>query len=132
MQYNWSCINNCGSVCISMSEVTLYYLLVIVGIFLSSCSQLLLKKSADKDKGSLIKSVLNWRVIVSYSVLFLSLFINITAMGKGVRLKDMPVLESLGYVFVPFLSLFFLSEKLTFRSYVSILFIIIGIIIFYY
>lgn len=114
-----------------MSEVTLYYLLVIGGIFLSSCSQLLLKKSADKDKGSLIKSVLNWRVIVSYSVLFLSLFINITAMGKGVRLKDMPVLESLGYVFVPILSVFFLNEKLCIKYFVSILMIVLGIFVFY-
>lgn len=114
-----------------MNEVTLYYLLVIVGIFLSSCSQLLLKKSAEKEKDSLIRSVLNWRVLFSYSVLFLSLFINITAMGKGVRLKDMPVLESLGYVFVPFLSLLFLNEKLTFRSYISLMLIIIGIIFFY-
>lgn len=75
--------------------------------------------------------MLNWRVILAYAIFFGSLLINITAMSKGVNLKDMPVLESLGYVFVPILSWVFIKEKIDKRMLVSMCLIIIGIIIFY-
>lgn len=109
----------------------LWYILVIIGIFLSACSQLLLKKSADKKHKSFIRSLLNWRVITAYIIFFGALFINITAMSKGVYLKDIPILESLGYVFVPLLSLLVLKEKITKRTIFSIILIITGIVIFY-
>lgn len=114
-----------------MEEITLFYILVIAGIFLSACSQLLLKKSADRKHRSFLRSMLNWRVITAYTIFFGSLFINITAMSKGVKLKDMPILESLGYVFVPLLSYMVLKEKITKRTLVSIVLILIGIYVFY-
>lgn len=52
-------------------------------------------------------------------------------MSKGVQLKDLPILESLGYVFVPFLSLMVLKEKLSKWNICSIAFILLGIIVFY-
>lgn len=120
-----------------------FYILVVIGVFASACSQLLLKKSADetpvtvkgyglwvKVKG-IIHAMLNWRVITAYAIFFGSLFINITAMSKGVNLKDMPILESLGYVFVPLLSFIVLKENISKRTLVSIIFILIGIYIFY-
>lgn len=75
--------------------------------------------------------MLNWRVITAYAIFFVSLFINITAMSQGVNLKDLPILESLGYVFVPLLSYLVLKEKFTKRMLTSIAFILIGIYIFY-
>lgn len=114
-----------------MEEINLFYILVIAGIFLSACSQLLLKKSADRKHRSFLRSMLNWRVITAYTIFFGSLFINITAMSKGVKLKDMPILESLGYVFVPLLSYMVLKEKITKRTLVSIVLILIGIYVFY-
>lgn len=76
--------------------------------------------------------MLNWRVITAYAIFFVSLFINITAMSQGVNLKDLPILESLGYVFVPLLSYLVLKEKFTKRMLTSIALILIGIYIFYY
>ena len=114
-----------------MEEITLFYILVITGIFLSACSQLLLKKSADREHRSFLRSMLNWRVITAYAIFFGSLLINITAMSKGVKLKDMPILESLGYVFVPLLSYMVLNERITKRTMVSIVLILIGIYVFY-
>lgn len=75
--------------------------------------------------------MLNWRVIMAYAIFFASLFINITAMSQGVNLKDLPILESLGYVFVPLLSYWVLKEKITKRTLTSIALILIGIYIFY-
>ena len=111
--------------------MTFWYGLVVAGIFLSACSQLLLKKSADQEHKNFIRSMMNWRVIVAYLIFFGSLFINITAMSKGVNLKDMPILESLGYIFVPVLSLCVLREQISKRTIVSMILILIGIIMFY-
>lgn len=115
-----------------MEEVDIWYILVITGVFLSSCSQLLLKKSADKDNSDFFLSIFNWRVIIAYSIFFMCVLINITAMGNGVNLKDVPILEALGYVFVPILSLIFLNETITKQTFISIVLITFGIIIFYH
>lgn len=114
-----------------MERIAFWYILVVVGIFLSACSQLLLKKSAQKEHKSFIQTVLNRRVITAYIIFFGSLFINITAMSRGVNLKDMPILESLGYVFVPLLSFFALKEKIEKKTVFSILLILTGVFIFY-
>lgn len=108
-----------------------YYVLVISGIFLSACSQLLLKKSADQQHSNFLASMLNWRVILAYAIFFGSLFINITAMSHGVNLKDLPILESLGYVFVPILSFVVLKERIELKTLFSISSILVGIYIFY-
>lgn len=52
-------------------------------------------------------------------------------MSNGVNLKDMPILESLGYIFVPLLSLLVLHEKITARTGLAIVLIFIGVIFFY-
>lgn len=114
-----------------MEGITIYYLLVIVGIFACACSQLLLKTSAQKDHKGLIREMFTWRVFTAYAILFASLLINITAMGKGVNLKDLPILESLGYIFVPVLSYLVLKEKLSAPIIVSMVLILTGIVIFY-
>lgn len=114
-----------------MSEIVLFYILVSIGVFLCACSQLLLKKSAERTHSNWIVSILNWRVLLAYGIFFGSLFVNITAMQHGVELKNIPIIESLGYIFVPLLSYFILKENLTKRIVASMLFILAGVIIFY-
>jgi len=114
-----------------MEEISLFYLLVVIGVLLSSCSQLLLKKSADREHKNFVLSMLNWRVVTAYVIFFGSLIINITAMSHGVHLKDMPILESLGYIFVPLLSSWVLKEKITKRTLGCMTLILLGIYIFY-
>lgn len=107
------------------------YLLVILGIFACSCSQILLKNSATKAHKSFIASMLNWRVILAYSIFFGSLLINVAAMRRGLNLKELPALEASGYIFVPILSFFFLHEKIGWREGFAMLLIVGGIIVFY-
>lgn len=109
----------------------IYYLIVVLGVFACSASQLLLKKSASTEHSSAIYELLNWRVIVAYGIMLVTLVANIYAMSNGVLLKDMPVLEALGYVFVPVLSLFVLKEQIVKETLLSILLIISGIVVFY-
>lgn len=112
-------------------ERKVIYLFVILGIFACSVSQLMLKKSANKEHRSKIFEILNPQVVFSYGIFFCTLLINIWAMSRGVELKEMAMLESLGYVFVPLLSRFFLEEKISDRTTAAIMFIILGIIVFY-
>lgn len=109
----------------------IYYLIVIIGVLACSASQLLLKRSAVRNHHSAIHELLNWRVIVAYGIMFVTLVTNIYAMKNEVLLKDMPVLEAMGYVFVPLLSFMWLKEPIGKKLLLSILLIIVGIIIFY-
>lgn len=111
--------------------MSIYHWLVIIGVFVSSCSQLLLKESASIQYQSKISEILNFRVILSYAIFFCSVLLNIYCLSKGVMIKDIPIMESTGYIFVPLLSMFYLSEKITFRTILSLILIILGIVIFY-
>ena len=111
--------------------MNLFYLIVIAGIFASSCSQLLLKESAIKTHKSLIAEFINRRIILAYIILLGSMFINIMGYKNGIQVKDMPILESLGYIFVPILSSIYFNEKIQARTILSISLIILGVIIFY-
>ena len=112
-------------------EVMIFYILVAVGVFFSSCSQILLKKSAQKNHATKVSEILNKQVIVAYSIFFMSVIFNVIALKYGIEVKDLPILEALGYVFVPLLSLAFLKERITRKSAWAILMIIGGIIVFY-
>lgn len=69
--------------------------------------------------------------MLSYAIFFCSLLINIWAMNKGLQLKEMAILEALGYVFVPTLSYLFLKEQISWRTTGGIGMILLGIIVFY-
>ena len=107
------------------------YLFVIMGMFACSCSQILLKNSANRTHSSFIASMLNWRVILAYVIFFGSMLINITAMSHGLNLKELPVLEASSYLFVPLLSYFFLKEKIGLRELGAMFLIFFGILVFY-
>lgn len=109
----------------------IYYFIVIFGVLACSAAQLLLKQSSAKQHQSVICELLNWRVIMAYSIMFAVLIVNIYAMSHGVQLKDMPVLESLGYVFVPLLASLVLHEKTDRHVQLSMILIFSGILIFY-
>ena len=109
----------------------IFYLLVVFGVACCSASQLLLKKSADGVHKNKIAQILNWRVIIAYGVFFLSILINITSLQHGVNLKDIPILEATGYIFVPLLSFTVLHEKLSLSTIIATLLILLGIVVFY-
>ena len=107
------------------------YFFVILGILSCSLSQLLLKKSAKVGHSFKVYEVLNPMVIIAYAVFFCSLLVNIWAMSKGLQLKEIAMLESLGYVFVPILSFLILNEKMSRRTICATFMVILGIFFFY-
>lgn len=107
------------------------YFVVILGVLSCSLSQLLLKKSAMVKHSSKVYEVLNPMVIIAYAVFFFALLINIWAMSKGLQLKEMTILESLGYVFVPLLSFLILKENISKRAIIATSMVLLGIFVFY-
>ncbi len=107
----------------------IYALVLIGGVFISSVSQILLKKSADREHGSFIREYLNPAVIISYSVFVIATFMSIYAY-KGIPLSMGAILDSTGYIFVTVLSAVFLKEKPTIRKVTALCIIIAGIAVY--
>ncbi len=112
-----------------MNEKILFSLIFIIGVFISSISQIILKKSADREYPSKIREYLNVRVIFSYIIFFGATLCSILAYTK-IPLSLGPVLESSGYFFVAVLSYIFLKEKISKQKMLGLSIIIIGIIIY--
>lgn len=106
-----------------------YYLIAIFSGVLSSFSQILLKKSTQKEKDSVIKEYLNLYVIGGYAITALCMVLTIIAF-KGIPFKYGAVLESLTYLYIMVLSKMLLGEKLTKKKVMGNIIIVIGVMVF--
>ncbi len=119
----------------------MYYILVILSVFAAASAQMLLKKGASltpdpspEGEGRLkwlLRQYLNPWVIGGYAIMLTCMIVNIWAMSKGVMVKEVSIIESLSYLFVPVLSFFLFREKLTWKKIGAIGVIIVGIIVFF-
>ena len=76
-----------------------YVLLYLCSTFLSSVSQVLLKKAALREHQSVLAEYTDWRVIRGYG-LFVGCTLLTMLAYKGVPLNVGPVLEATGYIYV--------------------------------
>lgn len=106
----------------------MYIIVFLVSVFISSVSQIVLKKSANKKYDSIIKEYLNAPVIIAYGLFFASSLITVLAY-KGVPLSLGPVLEASGYVYVAVLGALILKEKVSLRKLIGLFIIILGIVV---
>lgn len=109
--------------------LNLYYILFIFSVLIASLAQILLKLSANKIYDKAYKEYFNIYVILSYTILFTSIVLT-TIAYRGVALKNGPIIESLGYVFVLLFSGVIIKERISTRRLIGILIIISGVIIF--
>lgn len=109
----------------------IYKLIVILAVFSAACAQMLLKKAATIKYPNVIRQYLNPWVIGGYTVMGLVMLVNIFAMSKGVQLKEVGIIESLSYLFVPCLSWFFFKEKLSWQKLLAIGVIMCGVVVFF-
>ena len=112
-----------------MSTLTGAICLLLVSVFISSVSQILLKKAADRTYENHLREYLNPLVIFSYGMFFCSVILTMLALKK-VPLSMQPILESAGYIFVTVMGYFFLGEKIGKRKFAGIGLIMLGILIF--
>ncbi len=108
-----------------------YSFVILIGVLIASISQIFLKKSAEKKYSSFVYEYFNIQVLIGYLLMFFSVFLNLYALNNGVNVKEVPVIESLGFIFVPILSILFLNERLVAKQYAAIVLILSGIFVFY-
>ena len=106
-----------------------YVLLFLLSVFVSSCSQIALKKSANRKHESKIKEIMNPLVLGAYVCFFGASLLTVLAY-RGVDLSCGPVLETTSYIYIMILSAIFLHEKVSKRKVLGNIIIILGIIIY--
>lgn len=109
----------------------MFYILVILSVFAAACAQMLLKQGARMNYTTWWRQYINVWVIGGYVIMACSLVLNIFCMSRGVQVKEVSVIESLSYLFVPCLAFFIFREKITWRKAGAILIIIGGVILFF-
>ncbi len=106
-----------------------YAALMLLGVFISSVAQVLLKKAADRQYDSVISEYLNIRVITAYAIFFAATFLSIFAY-KVVPLSMGAILEATGYIWVTIFSVTFFHEKIEKEKIIALAMIITGIIVY--
>lgn len=106
-----------------------YYLILLFSVFVSSVSQVLLKKSALKEYNNKIKEYLNPLVIVAYIIFISSTLLTVIAY-KVVPLSFGPILEATSYIYITIFGLKFFNELVTKKKIMTLGFIILGIVIY--
>ncbi len=109
----------------------MYYIIVILSVLIASFAQMLLKKGAALPHESIVGEYLNRWVIGGYALLGLSLVTNIFAMSCGIQVKEISIIESFSYLFVPLLSFLFFKDRIGLRKWEAIAVIIAGVILFF-
>ena len=79
--------------------VVIYSCVLLLGVFVSAISQVMLKKSAMKQYESKIKEYMNPLVIIAYIMFVGTTFLSIIAY-KGIPLSMGPILEATSYIYV--------------------------------
>ena len=112
-----------------MSRLQMSVCLLLFSVFISSVSQILLKKAANRTYESTIKEYMNPLVIGAYGMFFCSVILTMLAL-RYVPLSMSPILDSTGYIFVSVMGYFFLKERFTRRKLLGFALILVGVIIF--
>lgn len=102
--------------------------LFLFAVFISSLSQIILKKSASNYYENKWREYLNFRIILAYGILLVANYIYILAYRK-LSLSMGTMLETTGYLWVAILGRVFLKEHINQRKFIGILILIIGVLI---
>ena len=108
-----------------------YGLIALVVVFVAACAQMLLKQGARQQYTPWRRQYMNGWVIGGYSLMFAAMIANIWCMHQGLQLKELSIIESMSYFFVPALSWAVFKEPVTRRKALAVGIIIIGVIVFF-
>lgn len=106
----------------------IYTGLLLVGVFISAVSQVLLKKAAQRKYGSVMREYLNPLVIVAYIMFVGTTFLSVLAYRK-LPLSLGPVLETTSYIYITFFGVVFFHEKMNKEKWLALILIVSGIIV---
>ncbi len=111
------------------TTVALYAAIMLVSVFISAVSQVLLKISANRTHESTVKEYTNPLVIGAYAMFILSTLLTVYAY-REVPLSLGPVLESTSYLYVTAFGALIFKEKVTGKKLVALALIVGGICVF--
>lgn len=112
-----------------MNTNTFFYaMILLVGVFISAISQVMLKKAALKRYDSPIQEYLNPLVIFAYAMFVGTTFLSIIAY-RGIPLSMGPLLEATSYIYVTFFGVTIFKEKINSKKVMALVLIIAGIVI---
>ena len=109
--------------------VVIYSCVLLLGVFVSAISQVMLKKSAMKQYESKIKEYMNPLVIIAYIMFVGTTFLSIIAY-KGIPLSMGPIFEATSYIYVTFFGVKIFKEKLNSKKIIALALIIVGIVVY--
>ncbi len=109
--------------------ILLNSLIMVVGVFVASIGQVLLKKSAQISYDRKIFEYVNWRVLTGYGMMFLATLCSVYAY-RIVPISLGMVLDSTGYIFMTMFSVYFFKEHVNWRRRIALGLIIIGIFVY--
>ena len=107
----------------------LYAAVLLIGVLISSISQVLLKRAALRQYDSWIKEYFNFRVIFAYALFFGTTLLSVVAY-KGIPLSWGPILESTGYLYVTVFGVTLFHEKMNRQKVLSLFLILTGIAVY--
>ena len=107
-----------------------YWLAMCGAVVLASVSQILLKKAAGTQYPSRLREYLNPWVIGGYGLLALSM-LGVIFACRGLEMKNVPVIESLGFPLVMLLGRVIFGEKLTRSKLIGMGLILLGVAVYY-
>ena len=110
-------------------ELLLYAALILIGTFISSVAQVLLKKAAQKEYASFWQEYLNPPVIIAYAIFFAASLLTIFAY-RVVPLSMGPILEATGYIYVTIFGVMIFHEKLLPPKLLALGLIVAGIVVY--
>lgn len=101
----------------------------LLGVLVSAVSQVMLKKSASRDHGSVVREYLNPLVIFAYA-----LFVGATLLSvlsyRGIPLSMGPILDATGYLWVTLFGVTIFHERMSARKLLALALIVCGIVVY--
>ena len=107
----------------------MYVCVLLLGVLISSVSQVLLKKAALQPYDSVWGEYVNARVIIAYMLFFIATFLSLLAY-KGIALSLGQMLETTGYLYITLFGVMLFGEKLNYRKGIALICIIAGVIVY--
>lgn len=111
------------------TQLLIYASFMLLGTFISSIAQVLLKKEAQVKHESVIQEYFNLRVVIAYAIFFGATFLSIYAY-RVVPLSMGAILEASGYIYVTAFGVIIFKEKLNKMKLAALGLILAGIVIY--
>ena len=107
------------------------YILVVISALMAVVSQMMLKQSARIKHASWWREYINGWVIGGYTIMVLSLAVNLVAIHLGVLAQEVSIIECINYLLIPLAAWMVFKEPINKRKALAIGVIIIGVIVFF-